>query len=92
MILGFDLVCVPRLYAVALLLDRLTNVATVEVKKHGVFTVPGLARLRIRTKPERKAGKIQVCGKSYMVKAKAAAKIVKAKPVGRFAAQFKEKC
>merc|ERR1712157_159268 len=62
-------------------LDELARVATQEVKKTGVFTVPGLARLKIRTKPATKAGKREVFGKVVMVKAKPARKIVKAFPV-----------
>merc|ERR1712060_1004073 len=61
-------------------LDELARVATQEVKKTGVFTVPGLARLKIRTKPATKAGKREVFGKVVMVKAKPARKIVKAFP------------
>merc|ERR1712217_738525 len=60
------------------LLDTLASVATAEVKKTGVFTLPGLARLKIRTKPATKAGKREVFGKVVMVKAKPARKIVKA--------------
>merc|ERR1712083_348059 len=62
-------------------LDELARVATQEVKKTGIFTVPGLARLKIRTKPATKAGKREVFGKVVMVKAKPARKIVKAFPV-----------
>merc|ERR1712087_957492 len=62
-------------------LDELARVATQEVKKTGVFAVPGLARLKIRTKPATKAGKREVFGKVVMVKAKPARKIVKAFPV-----------
>merc|ERR1712217_922364 len=36
------------------LLDKLAEVATANVKKAGVFTIPGLARLKIRTKPAKK--------------------------------------
>ena len=63
------------------MLNTLASVASQEVKKMGVFTVPGLARLKIRTKPATKAGKKEVFGKLVMVKAKPARKIVKAYPV-----------
>merc|ERR1712151_616987 len=53
-------------------LDTLAGVATKEVKKTGVFSVPGLCRLKIRTKPATKAGKREVFGKVVMVKAKPA--------------------
>merc|ERR1712179_830244 len=70
------------------LLDTLASVATAEVKKTGVFTVPGLARLKIRTKPATKAGKREVFGKVVMVKAKPARKIVKAFPVAALKASI----
>merc|ERR1712119_43467 len=44
-------------------LDTLAGVATKEVKKTGVFSVPGLCRLKIRTKPATKAGKREVFSK-----------------------------
>merc|ERR1711941_161591 len=62
-------------------LDVLASVATQEVKKTGKFTLPGLARLKTRTKPATKAGKREIFGKVVMVKAKPAKKIVKAYPV-----------
>ena len=62
-------------------LNFLAEVATKEVKKTGVFAVPGLCRLKTRTKPATKAGKREVFGKMVMVKAKPARKIVKAYPV-----------
>merc|ERR1719382_83321 len=65
----------------ASLLDKLAEVATTNVKKSGVFTVPGLARLKIRIKPATKAGKREIFGKIVKVKAKPAKKIVKAFPV-----------
>merc|ERR1712157_595506 len=70
------------------LLDELARVATQEVKKTGVFSVPGLARLKIRTKPATKAGKREVFGKVVMVKAKPARKIVKAFPVAALKASI----
>ena len=63
------------------LLEALAAVGTQEVKKTGIFTVPGLARMKIRNKPATKAGKREVFGKIVMVKAKPARKIVKAFPV-----------
>merc|ERR1711948_157614 len=62
-------------------LDTLAEVATANVKKAGVFTIPGLCRLKIRTKPATKAGKREIFGKIVKVKAKPARKIVKAFPV-----------
>merc|ERR1712176_581941 len=59
------------------LLDKLAEVATANVKKAGVLTIPGLARLKTRTKPATKAGKREIFGKIVKVKAKPARKIVK---------------
>merc|ERR1712113_421327 len=70
------------------LLDTLAATATTEVKKTGVFTIPGLCRLKIRTKPATKAGKREVFGKVIMVKAKPAKKIVKAFPVAALKASI----
>merc|ERR1712176_823469 len=65
----------------AKILNELAGVAATEVKKTGVFAIPGLARLKLRTKPATKAGKRKVFGKVVIVKAKPARKIVKAYPV-----------
>merc|ERR1712107_840303 len=43
-----------------------------QVSKTGIFTVPGLCRIKTRTKPATKAGKREVFGKVVMVKAKPA--------------------
>merc|ERR1712066_792536 len=65
----------------AKVLGSLAEVATGEVKKTGVFTLPGLCKIKTRMKPATKAGKREVFGKVVMVKAKPARKIVKAFPV-----------
>merc|ERR1712050_58413 len=62
-------------------INNLAELATKEVAKTGVFALPGLFRLKTRTKPATKAGKREVFGKVVMVKAKPARKIVKAYPV-----------
>merc|ERR1711862_860394 len=62
------------------LLDSLASVATKEVSKTGVFAIPGLCRLKTRTKPAQKAGKREMFGKVVMVKAKPACRVVKAFP------------
>ena len=49
-----------------------------EVKKTGVFTIPGLCKLKTRVKPATKAGNRKVFGKTVMVKAKPAGKVIKA--------------
>merc|ERR1712118_489976 len=61
-------------------IDSLAEIATKEVVKTGIFAIPGLFRLKTRTKPATKAGKREVFGKVVMVKAKPARKIVKAFP------------
>merc|ERR1712110_768801 len=62
-------------------LANLATIATTEVKKAGVFTIPGLCRIKTRTKPATKAGKREIFGKMQIVKAKPARTIVKAFPV-----------
>merc|ERR1712190_394333 len=64
----------------AKMINSLAELAAAEVAKAGVFTLPGLCRLKTRTKPATKAGKREVFGKVVMVKAKPARKIVKAYP------------
>merc|ERR1711862_977269 len=61
-------------------IDSLVEIATKEVGKAGVFSLPGLCRLKTRTKPATKAGEKEVFGKVVMVKAKPARKVVKAFP------------
>merc|ERR1712218_109630 len=65
----------------AKLLGSLAAIAATEVKKAGVFTIPGLCRIKTRTKPATKAGKREIFGKMQIVKAKPARTIVKAFPV-----------
>merc|ERR1719231_2072736 len=60
------------------LLDSLAELATAEVKKAGIFTVPGLARIKTRVKPATKAGIKNIFGKDVKVKAKPAKTLVKA--------------
>merc|ERR1712178_447674 len=62
-------------------INSLVAIATAEVKKNGVFTIPGLCRLKTRTKPATKAGVRIMFGKETKVKAKPAKTIVKAYPV-----------
>merc|ERR1711870_63794 len=63
------------------LLASLATVATNEVKKAGIFTIPGICRIKTRVKPATKAGKREIFGKMQIVKAKPARTIVKAFPV-----------
>merc|ERR1712087_1015846 len=57
------------------------EIASKEVSKTGVFTVPGLCKIKTRTKPATKAGKREILGKMMVVKARPARKVVKAFPV-----------
>jgi len=61
--------------------DSLAAIATKEVKKTGVFTIPGLCRIKTRTKPATKAGTRFAFGQEIKVKAKPARTVVKAFPV-----------
>ena len=63
---------------VSLVFDSLAAIATKEVKKVGVFTVPGLCRIKTRTKPATKAGVRMMFGQETKVKAKPARTVVKA--------------
>merc|ERR1712080_493958 len=69
-------------------LATLAEVGTAEVKKAGVFTFPGLCRIKARVKPATKAGKKTVFGKEIVVKAKPAKTIVKAFPVAALKASI----
>ena len=60
------------------LLNGLAEVGAAEVKKAGVFTIPGLARIKTRRKPATKATKKVMFGKETIVKAKPAKTVVKA--------------
>merc|ERR1711943_147597 len=69
-------------------INSLVAIATAEVKKNGVFTIPGLCRLKTRTKPATKAGVRIMFGKETKVKAKPAKTIVKAYPVSALKKQI----
>merc|ERR1739842_213816 len=56
-------------------LATLAEIGAAEVKKNGIFVIPGLCRIKTRVKPATKAGKRQI------VKAKPAKTVVKAFPV-----------
>merc|ERR1711878_220538 len=60
------------------LLGTLADVGAAEVKKTGVFTIPGLARIKTRRKPATKATKKMMFGQLTVVKAKPAKTVVKA--------------
>merc|ERR1711879_743070 len=65
----------------AKLIGSLSEIATKEVVKNGIFMLPGLLKIKTRVKPATKAGKKEIFGKMCVVKAKPARKIVKAFPL-----------
>merc|ERR1719213_1137062 len=73
---------------VSQIFDSLAAIATKEVKKNGVFTVPGLCRIKTRTKPATKVGTRLCFGVETKVKAKPARTIVKAFPVSALKKQI----
>merc|ERR1712012_1092395 len=72
--------CELKKSVAAKVLASLTEIATAEVKKTGIFSLPGLCRIKTRMKPATKAGKREIFGKMTIVKAKPAKKVVKAFP------------
>merc|ERR1711934_760697 len=50
-------------------LESLVALATTEVKKTGIFTIPGLCRIKTRVKPATKAGLRMAFGQEVKVKA-----------------------
>merc|ERR1712144_137704 len=63
------------------MIASLAAIATKEVQKSGIFTFPGLCRIKTRQKPATKACKKEIFGKMQMVKARPARTVVKAFPV-----------
>merc|ERR1712151_583599 len=59
------------------MLGEVVSIATAEVKKNGIFTLPGLCRIKTRVKPATKAGKREMFGKTVVVKAQPAKTVVK---------------
>lgn len=64
-------------------MEALTDVGHKELKKHGIFLVPGFAKFVVIKKPATKArkGNNPFTGEEMMFKAKPARKIVRARPV-----------
>merc|ERR1712066_909978 len=69
-------------------LNSLMTVASSQVKKAGVFTIPGVCRIKTRVKPATKAGMKMIFGKEVKVKAKPAKTLVKAFPVAALKKQI----
>merc|ERR1719262_1937477 len=70
------------------ILSSLVTVATKEVKKTGIFTIPGLCRIKTRTRPATKARTVMMFGEEKKVKAKPAKAVVKAYPVAALKQQI----
>merc|ERR1711896_73955 len=70
------------------ILSSLGDIAAKEVKKTGIFTIPGLCRIKTRVKPATKACVKVVFGKETKVKAKPAKTVVKAYPVAALKKQI----
>ena len=70
------------------LLESLSALAKTEVKKNGIFTLPGLCRIKTRVKPATKAGVRMMFGEEKKVKAKPARTVIKAFPVAALKAQI----
>merc|ERR1712139_104618 len=64
--------------ACAKIINSLVTIGTNEVKKNGIFTIPGLCRIKTRVKPATKAGVRSMFGKEVKVAAKPAKTVVKA--------------
>merc|ERR1711990_1306002 len=70
------------------IIESLVSVGTAEVKKNGIFTIPGLCHIKTRVKPARKAGKRMAFGKEVTVKAQPAKTVVKVFPVAALKSQI----
>ena len=62
------------------IIDSISDLASKEVKSAGIFTFPGLCRIKTRVKPATKACTKEICGKPCDVKAKLARSKIKALP------------
>ena len=65
------------------ILEAVAQVGQTELKKNGIFVLPGLVRMTVVKKPATKArkGTNPFTGEEMMFKAKPARKIVRARPV-----------
>merc|ERR1711977_239077 len=70
------------------ILNSLVTVATKEVKKTGIFTIPGLCRIKTRTRPATKARTMLMFGEERKVAAKPAKTVVKAFPAAALKQQI----
>merc|ERR1712072_1207036 len=70
------------------ILEGFVAIASAEVKKNGIFTIPGLCRIKTRVKPATKAGIRNIFGKEVKVGAKPAKTVVKAFPAAALKKQI----
>merc|ERR1712146_241567 len=70
------------------MLKTFVEIATKEVQKTGIFSIPGLCRIKTRMKPATKAGVRTMFGKEFKVAAKPAKMIVKAFPAAALKKQI----
>merc|ERR1711861_32468 len=68
--------------------ESLAALGAKEVKKNGIFCVPGLCRIKTKTKKATPAGKRMMFGQEVKVKAKPARTVIKAFPVAALKAQI----
>lgn len=63
--------------------ETLTAMISADLKKGTIFTLPGMAKFTVRTKPASKAreGKNPFTGEKIMIKAKPASKVVRIRPL-----------
>merc|ERR1719456_146033 len=74
---------------VSAIINSLGDIAAKEVKKAGVFTIPGICRIKTRRKPATKACTREIFGEMRKVKAKPARTVVKAFAVAALKQQVK---
>ena len=72
----------------ARVINSLIAIAINEVKKNGHFIIPGICRIKTRTKPATMIGMRVMFGKETKVKAKPARTIVKVYPVAALKRQI----
>ena len=65
---------------VAAVLENMKEIGIHEIVKNGVFTMPGMCRIKAKTKPATTAGTVTYFGKETKVKAKPARTTVTATP------------
>merc|ERR1711943_145432 len=69
-------------------LESFVAIATSEVKKNGIFTIPDLCHIKTRVKPATKAGVRMMFGEEKKVKAQPAKTVVKAFPAAALKKQI----